>query len=96
MDHYTPESRAKRLKYIDITFQHGPIQDVGVNGAQIEDVLDILISRLRAFNQEGSPTRCRENSLAITHLEEAKNWLVSRTLKRVEQGVEGYQIPHKE
>ena len=94
MDHYTPEARAERAQYIDITFQHGPIQEVGVNGAHIEDVIDLLVARLREFNE--GPTRCRENSLAITHLEEAKNWLVSRTLKRVEQGVEGYYIPHKD
>lgn len=38
--------------------------------------------------------RCRENSLAITALEEANNWLMRRRLNRVAQGVEGTYEPH--
>ena len=79
-------------KFIDITFQEGPIQEVGINGAGIEDVIDVLVERLRGFNE--GPTRCRENSLAITHLEEARNWLTRRTILRIQQGVEGSKEPH--
>lgn len=93
MDKYTPEARAERQQFIDITFQQGPIQEVGVNGAHIEDVIDLLIARLRGFNE--GPFRCRENSLAITALEEANLWLLKRTLNRVEQGVEGHNLPHQ-
>lgn len=93
MDKYTPEAKQERRQYINITFQHGPIQEVGVNGAHIEDVIDLLIERLRGFNE--GPFRCRENSLAITALEEAQLWLLKRTMNRVEQGVEGYNLPHK-
>lgn len=92
MDKYTPEAKANRQQFINITFQQGPIQEVGVNGAHIEDVIDLVIDRLRGFNE--GPYRCRENSLAITALEEANLWLLKRTLNRIEQGVEGYNRPH--
>jgi len=81
--------------FIDIKFQEGPIKEVGgINGCQIEDVIDILVERLRGF-QEG-PYKCRENALAITKLEEARMWLNERTRRRIEQGIEGLNIPHKE
>lgn len=80
-------------QYIDIQFQDGPIEEVGINGAGIEDVIDLLIERLRGFNE--GEMRCRENSLAITALEEARNWLTMRTINRIQQGVEGYDKPHR-
>jgi len=92
VDKYTPEARAERAQYIDVTWQTGPIPEVGVNGAHIEDVIQVAIDRLRVHNE--GPMRCRENSLAITALEEAQNWLVRRTMARVNQGVEGSMEPH--
>lgn len=80
-------------KYIDITFQHGSIEEVGINGAGIEDVIEVLIERLRQFNE--GEMRCRENSLAITDLESARNWLTMRTISRIQQGVEGYEQAHR-
>ncbi len=77
---------------IDIRFQAGPLQEVGVNGCSIEDVIDVLTARLEGF-QRGD-FRCRENALAITKLEEAKQWLLYRTMKRQQQGVEGRNQAH--
>jgi hypothetical protein len=82
----------ERTDYIDIKFQEGPIDVAGVNGCHIEDVIDLLVDRLRGFND--GDFRCRENSLAITHLEEAGLWLVKRRMNRIEQGVEGKYLPH--
>ena len=92
--YYTPEATADRRQHIAITFQEGPVQEVGINGCHIEDVIDVLVERLRGF-QVGD-FRCRENALAITHLEEAGNWLVKRRMSRLAQGVEGTYLPHKE
>jgi hypothetical protein len=76
-------SNTKALEeYINIKFQEGTIQENGVNGAQIEDVIDLLVDRLSNF-QKGD-FACRENSLAITKLEEARMWLNERTRKRME------------
>jgi hypothetical protein len=81
-------------QYIDITFQDGPIKEVGVNGCQIEDVIEVLVERLRGF--QSGDYRCRENALAITHLEDAQNWLNRRTSARTKQGVEGRNLVHAE
>lgn len=80
--------------YVTIKFQAGPLKEVGVNGCSIEDVIDVLVDRLEGF-QKG-PFRCRENALAITKLEEAKQWLLYRTSKRQAQGVEGTNAPHRD
>lgn len=88
-------------EYGFIKWQHGPIQDNGRNGILLEELLErVIIPRLRGFNrptlEDGSenPFQCRENSLAITHLEEALHWLWHRTRLRQLQGVEGRNIPH--
>lgn len=70
-----------------IRFQNGPIKEAGVNGVMNEDLMAIVIDRLRGF-QEG-PFKCRENALALTKLEESLMWLNSRTSRRVKAGVEG-------
>ena len=76
--------------FISLRFQCGPIKEHGVNGTTIEDVIDVLIARLQGFN--AGPFRCRQNSLAITALEEAQNWLYRRTLARIRAGTEGTNI----
>lgn len=78
---------------IDIRFQAGPIQENGVNGCSIEDVIDVLVDRLNGY--QNGPFRCRENALMITKLEEARLWGYERTRKRQAQGVEGTNAPHK-
>jgi hypothetical protein len=83
----------ERLNYLQVKFQEGPVAEVGVNGCQMEDVLELLIHRLEQFNE--GPLRCRENACAKTHLEEARFWLWERTRKRREQGVEGTKLPHR-
>ena len=75
-----------------LVFQHGPRMEAGVNGTTIEAVQRALIDRLRGFND--GPFRCRENSLAITHMEEALHWLYARTKARQAQNVEGVNAPH--
>lgn len=74
-----------------IQFQNGPILDNGHNGIQNEDVLNLLLVRMRVLNKRFP---CRENSLAITKMEEALMWLEMRSKLRVEQGVEGKNLAH--
>ena len=81
----TPEVRQ------EIQFQHGPIQDNGPNGVQNEEVILLLTTRLRELNARFP---CRENSIAITKLEEAMLWLRERTRIREQQGVEGKNLAH--
>lgn len=73
--------------YATIDFQKGPIKENGVNGCHNEDLIAIVIDRLQCLNQ--GDFACRENSIAITKLEEALMWLRKRTDDRVKRGVEG-------
>lgn len=70
-----------------LRFQEGPIKEHGVNGVTNEDLIAMVITRLDHFNQ--TDFRCRENSMAITKLEEALLWLRKRTVGRENRGVEG-------
>jgi len=70
-----------------VDFQKGPIQEAGVNGVMNEDLMAIVIDRLRGF--QSGPFACRENAVALTRLEEALMWLNSRTRSREARGVEG-------
>lgn len=75
---------------VNLNFQNGPIGEVGVNGITNEALLAIVLDRL-SYYQSGQ-YKCRENALAITKIEEALLWLHSRTLERLQRGVEGTHI----
>lgn len=60
------------------------------DGTTNEEVLAMLIDRLRFL---GAKLPCRENSIAITHCEEALMWLEKRTRDRAARGVEGTHAP---
>lgn len=73
--------------YAKVKFQEGPIKENGVNGCHNEDLIAIVLDRLQCLNQ--GDFKCRENSIAITKLEEAMMWLNKRTADRKARGVEG-------
>lgn len=56
------------------------------DGTTNEEVLRVLIDRMQGLQKKAS---CRENAIAITHLEEALMWLEKRTADRQARGVEG-------
>lgn len=56
------------------------------DGTTNEELLSVLINRLNYLNDKFP---CRENSIAITHIETALLWLNKRTQDRVNRGVEG-------
>jgi len=79
---------------ISIRWQDGPLgrgkDRQKPNGAFVEGVIAAAIDRIR-FYQQASAGRfaCRENALAITHLEEALHWCNHRTAEREAREVEG-------
>ena len=81
-----PEDDPERILGL-ISFQRGPIKENGVNGVQNEDLLAIVIDRLRNF-QDG-PYACRENAMALQKAEEALLWLDKRTADSKARNVEG-------
>lgn len=74
-------------KSVTFVGQRGPVQAVGVNGCQIDDILTFVLGTLQTFNKV-FPSR--ENSLAITKLQECLHWLDARRQEREERGVEGF------
>lgn len=59
------------------------------DGVTNEQLLEVLVNRINFLN---SKFPCRENSIAITHIETALLWLEKRTNDRKKRGVEGKQI----
>lgn len=87
-----PEDRDERIEtFLDIAWQDGPLGETEMNGVLPEDVLTIVRDRLDELNQ--GEFRCRENSLAITAIEEALGWLWQRRIKRFERDVLGTSQP---
>ena len=74
-----------------IEWQNGPLgRDADrkePNGAFVETVIAAAIQRIEYYN--ATQFRCRENSLAITKLEEALHWLNHRTARREAEQTEG-------
>jgi hypothetical protein len=70
-----------------IRFQNGPIKEAGYNGLSNEALLAIVEHQLQCF--QSGPFACRENALALTHLQESMHWLHHRTRERMSRGVEG-------
>lgn len=56
------------------------------NGTTLEEMLRVSVERLQDLNNRFA---CRENSLAITKMQEALMWLNKRTEDRVARRVEG-------
>ena len=84
---YTVSAVDSTNDYAKVSFQKGPIKENGVNGCHNEDLIAIVIDRLQSLNQ--GDFACRENSIAITKLEEALLWLNKRTQDRIARNVEG-------
>lgn len=75
---------------IEIAFQKGPLKGKEPTGAFVETLLAITIAKLQYFQLVSDGRfKCRENALAITHLQEALHWLNHRTQDRIARGVEG-------
>lgn len=75
-------------KSLNIDFQRGAVQETGVNGVTSEALLAVLIHRTEVLNKRFP---CRENSLAITKMQEALMWFDKRTADRKARGVEGQE-----
>lgn len=86
---------------VPIQFQNGPIgSQEDMNGVTNEALIAVVIDRMRGFQYGRKPDgsfdesargkfACRENAVALTHLEDALMWLQKRTRDRLSRGVEG-------
>jgi hypothetical protein len=79
--------------FISIQFQSGQVAQGGINGCRIEDVIDLLIDKLRDY-QVGN-LACAENEETMDYLELAKLGQLRRRKLRQDQGVYNTLRPHE-
>jgi len=88
-----PAGGSSHATGIQIEWQNGPLgapddpERKEPNGAFVQTIIAIARDRIQWYNDNGFA--CRENSCAITKLDEAQHWLNDRTNRRTAQGVEG-------
>ena len=70
----------------NISFYEKNEDGTETEGTTLEEILSVAIARLQDLN---SRFGCRENSVAITKMQEALMWLEERTKDRIKRGVEG-------
>jgi len=76
---------------LDIVWQNGPLgrdgERIEPNGAFVETVIAAAVKRIEFY--QASKFSCRDNAVALTHLETALLWLNKRTADREARKVEG-------
>ena len=70
-----------------VSFQKGPVGEVGLNGIFMEDLIAICIDRLNGF--QSGDYACEENQNALDSLQMALKYLNQRTEDRIHRGMEG-------
>lgn len=85
----TPDDKEGTQKFQEIIFYKMNPDRTYENGTTLEEMLRVCIERLNDLNER---FYCRENSVAITKMEEALMWLNKRTENRLNRGVEGKHI----
>lgn len=72
----------------DINWQNGPVSKKNSpNGAFVEGILEAVCGRIKFY--QASKFACRENKMAIFHIQRALRWLEKRTRERLKRNVEG-------
>lgn len=84
-DDYT-ELQIEGKPVVQIDWQSGGTATHEKNGAFLEEVLAVVYTQLKNLNNEFP---CRENSIALTKIEEAVLWLVARKAEREQRNVYG-------
>lgn len=85
------EAPGQKLQFIhkEKIEEGSPILTTLSDGTTNEEVLAVLLDRLNSM-QAKFP--CRENQVAVTHIETALLWLNHRTASRKARGVEGKHL----
>lgn len=83
--YYTTYGKDSQL----VSFQHGPVKQVGVNGVTNESLLAILKHRLNYLNKQ---VHSHYNDEALYHVTKALAILEQRTADRKKRNVEGTHV----
>lgn len=98
MDHKWFEETIRPVNFVYVrhdknslafTLQDGPVKEAGVNGCQVDTVIEAAKVMLEGLNKQ---LPCRETSAAITKLDEALHWLDHRRKDRERRSVEGTSL----
>ena len=73
---------------LSFTLQNGPIKENGINGCQVDTIIESAKLILKGLNKNIPSIY---TSSAILSLEEALDYLEQRTSDRIRRGVEGYE-----
>ena len=74
---------------ISFRLQNGPIKEVGVNGCQVDTIIEVAKLIIEGLDKNFP---CRENAIAITKLDEALLWMMKRKSDREKRRVEGLNL----
>lgn len=77
-NHYVIKSKTGTVLG-SLKFQDGEPKETGVNGIMNEDLLAVLIDRLKGF--QSGPFSCKENEVALSKVQSALVMLKDRTKK---------------
>jgi len=69
---------------IAFQIQNGPIKEHGVNGCQVDTIIEAAKIIVEGLNAKFP---CRENAMVITKLDEALMWSAKRKADREKRGV---------
>lgn len=88
---FDDNSKSIEIQFIQkecINKETGELKTIS-DGITDEQLLKILIDRK---NEQQLKLPCRENAIALTHIETALLWLEKRTAERQKRGVEGKHL----
>ena len=71
---------------IAFTIQNGPVKENGVNGCQVDTLIETALQIIDGLNDKH---RCDENEECVQNLKHALYWLRQRKHNREARGVEG-------
>ena len=89
MNTYSLKDFNENVPSQEISFYEKNEDGTEKNGTTLEEMLRVSIERLKDLNGRFG---CRENSIAITKMQEALMWLEERTKDRIARGVEGQHV----
>lgn len=72
---------------ISFTIQNGPVKEVGLNGCQVDQLIEVAKIMIQGLNEKFP---CHHNIDAIRGLTDALYALAHRKQDRTKRGVEGY------
>ncbi len=81
-----PINITERMNTISFKIQNGPIKENGVNGCQVDTMIEAARLIINGLNEKFP---CDENEKALHYLKQALWWMAERKRNREKRGVEG-------